>query len=182
MGSAEDKAKKKKERQEKIRKASLVLIAATIGFLHAASTIYLRGIYNIKSLLPSWGLKAGDYIINQGDFAVLTRKVAVKILVDNNLLVIEQTRQIAMLMLSVSVIYLVGKDARERTSLLLFVGGLAGVLYHVFLYSLLHWPNSLVAKDVIFLVPNPIVAPFYIPLLLSALAFAAGTFLLFKKK
>lgn len=182
MASAEEKAKKKKERQNRVRKASLVFTAATIAFIQAASTIYLREIYNVKSLLPSWGLRAGDYVINQGDFAILSRNVAVKILVDNNLLVIEQTRQVAMILLTIAVIYLAGKDARERSSLLLFIGGLAGVLYHAFLYSLLHWPDSLMTKDVVFLVPNPIVTPIYIPFLLSALAFAAGTFLLFKKK
>jgi hypothetical protein len=173
---------KKGERQEKLRRASLVAAGAAIGFMHAASTIYLREIYNIKSLLPAWGLKASDYMANYGDFAILTRNVALKILVDNNLLVMEQTRQVATLLILVALVYLVGKDPKERMSLFMFVGGIAGVLYHAFLYALLHWPTSLSDKDVILLVPNPVIAPTYIPLLVSGLALGGGFFLLFKKK
>lgn len=182
MGNLTKKVKKKKSRKAKAKFTSLVVIATTVAFLNAAAAVYLREIYNIKTLLPSWGLNKQDIVFKFGDLMVLKQDLALKILVDTNLLATEQIRQIAMLTLVGAAVYMIGKKWSERASLMLFVVGLWGVLYYAFLYAILKWPTSLLSKDVISLVPMPVIVPVYMPLLLSALAFVGGLFFILRSK
>lgn len=173
--------KKSKKKAVQAKTASLAVIALAIGFLQAASTFYLREIYSTKTLLPSWGIANKDIMFKTGDLMVLKKDTAVRILLDSNLLAAEQARQLAVFALIIGIVYFFGKDIKERGSLLLFIGGLAGVSYHAFLYALAHWPSSLLTKDVFALIPTPIIVPIYMSLLLSALALIGGTYLVFKK-
>lgn len=182
MGNLTKKVKKKKSRKAKAKFTSLVIIATAVAFLNAAAAVYLREIYNIKTLLPSWGLNKQDIVFRFGDLMVLKQDLALKILVDTNLLVTEQIRQIAMLALVAAAVYMIGKKWSERVFLMLFVVGLWGVLYYAFLYAIIKWPTSLLSKDVIALVPMPVIVPVYMPLLLSALTFIAGLFLILRSK
>lgn len=182
MGNLTKKVKKKKSRQAKAKFTSLVTIATTVAFLNAASSVYLREIYNIKTLLPSWGLSKQDVVFKVGDLMILRKELALKILVDLNLLVTEQVRQVAMLALVGAAVYMIGKKWSERMALFLFVVGMWGVLYYAFLYAIIKWPSSLLAKDVLALVPLPVIVPVYMPLLLSAMTCVGGLFLILKSK
>ncbi|MHB8842204.1 MAG: hypothetical protein ACYC56_10565, partial [Candidatus Aquicultor sp.] len=64
----------------------------------------------------------------------------------------------------------------------IFIGGLSSLLYYLFLFGFTHWPSSLLSKDIIALVPNPIIVPTYIPLVLSIVSLIGGTLLVFKRK
>ncbi|MBE0447226.1 MAG: hypothetical protein IBX64_03845 [Actinobacteria bacterium] len=181
MGSLTRRFKKRKSRKAKARLTSLITIATSVAFLHAASAFYLREVYNIKTLAPSWGIAKGDIIFSVGDLMILKNDVALKILVDTTLLTTEQIRLAAILMLVLAMVYNIGKSWFDRVSLFLFVVGLWGVLYYAFLFALLRWPDSLLSKDVITLFPLPVIVPVYIPLLFSLLVLVGSTFLVFKK-
>jgi len=182
MGNLTKKVKKKKSRQAKAKFTSLVTTAMAVAFINATSSVYLREIYNVKTLLPSWGIAKKDIIFSVGDLMILNRDIALKILVDMNLLVAEQIRQVAAIALILVIVYMIGKSWFDRLSLLMFVGGLSGMLYYAFLFALLRWPSSLLSKDILVMVPTPVIVPIYMPVLLSALAFLGGAFLVFKKK
>lgn len=182
MGKLTNKVKKKKSRKTKAKLFSLIAIAVSIAFLHAASSVYLREVYNVKTLFPSWEIAKNDIIFQLGDLMVLDRDVGLKMLVDTNLLVAEQVRQIALFLLIGVLAHMTGKGWFDRISLFLFIGGLSCVLYYLFLFALLRWPTSLLAKDVITLLPTPVIVSVYMPLLLSALAFTGSIFLVLRKK
>jgi hypothetical protein len=182
MGNLTKKVKKKKTRKARAKLISLLIIGMTVAFMQSAAALYLRDIYNVKTLLPSWKIPARDIIFAVGDLTVLKRDLAYKILVDQNVLVAEQIRLVATIALIGAIAYMLGKSSLDRISHLLFIGGLSGVFYYVFMFALMRWPTSLLAKDVIALIPTPIIVPVYIPLLLSAVVLTGGTFLVFKKK
>jgi hypothetical protein len=182
MGSLTKKAKKRKSRKAKAKLTSLVTIATSVAFLHAASTFYLREVYNIKTLAPSWGIPKGDIVFSFGDLAILKKDIALRLLADTNLLAAEQIRLAAILALMCTIVYMVGKGWFDRMSLFLFVAGLWGILYYAFLFALLRWPDSLFSKDVITLFPLPVIVPVYMPLLLSGVILAGGALLVLKRK
>ncbi|HEY3374675.1 MAG TPA: hypothetical protein VGK02_06405 [Candidatus Aquicultor sp.] len=176
-----EKKHKKKSIADRIKASSLAIIALTIGFLQAASTFYLREIYSLKTLMPTSPLGKADILFSKSDLLVLNKPTAARIIIDSNILQAEQARQLAIIALVIAIVYFAGKNNKERASLFLFVGGLAALSSVVFQFMLLHWPTSLLAKDVIVLFPMPVIVPIYIPLLLSALALVGGTYLVFKK-
>lgn len=182
MGNLSKKVKKKKSRKAKAEFTSLSVIAAAIGFLYAVSAFYLREVYNIKTLAPSWRIAKSDVIFSAGDITILKRDLALKMLVDSNLLVAEQMRLVATVGLIFAIAHLIGKSWLHRMSIFAFMGGLCGMLYYVILFGFLRWPISVLAKDVVTLFPLPVVVPVYMPFLLSVLVFTGGILLVFKKK
>ncbi len=182
MGNLTKKVKKKKSRKTKAKIASLVIISIAMGFLNTVAAFYLRQVYNAKTLLPPTGISKRDVIFNVGDVTVLNNAVTLKILVDSSLLVAEEIRQVATVALLIAFVYLLGKDMLDRIGLFIFIGGLSSLLYYLFLFGFTNWPNSLLSKDIIALVPNPIIVPTYIPLVLSVMSLIGGTLLVFKRK
>ncbi|MCL6472581.1 MAG: hypothetical protein K6T91_07165 [Firmicutes bacterium] len=182
MGNLTNKVKKKKARQKKAKFVSLFVISAAIAFFHATSTIYLRQLFNVKTLLPAGDIPKTDTIFNVGDLMVLKYEMGLKILNDKSFLLAEQIRPGAILLLLLVVIYMVGKEKLDRLGLFLYISGLFSVAYYAILYGFLGWPDSLLAKDVVSFLPVPIIVPVYMPVLLSLLVFMVGFFLVFKKK
>ncbi len=182
MGNLTNKVKKKKSRQKKIKIVSLVTIATAVAFFHAASALYLREMFNVKTLLPMWEIPKSDTIFTVGDLTILKYDMAVKILGDNILVISEQIQLVAILLLFAAVVYMIGKSMLDRFALFMFVGGLFSILYYGFLFALLRWPDSLLSKDVISFLPTPVIVPVYMPILLGALVFIGGVLLVFKKK
>ncbi|NCO66459.1 MAG: hypothetical protein COW32_00160 [Candidatus Aquicultor secundus] len=182
MGNLTKKVKKKKSRKTKAKIASLVTISLAMGFLNTAAAFYLRQVYNAKTLLPPTGISRRDVIFNVGDITILDKAVALKILVDSDLLIAEEIRQVAIVALLVAFVYLLGKDMLDRVGLFIFIGGLSSLLYYVFLFAFTRWPSSLLSKDIIAVVPNPIIVPTYIPLVLSVVSVVGGSLLVFKRK
>jgi len=182
MSNLTKKVKKKKSRQTKIKFLMLVTVAVALSFLNAASAFFLRKLYNTSTLLPSFGIAKSGVMFSFGDLTVLKHEMAFKILGDKDLLYAEQAREFAILALIFVLAYIIGKTWLERVSILLFIGGLFGALYYAFIYAFLKWPTSLVSRDIIALLPTPVIVPIYMPILLSALVFVGGFFLVFKKK
>lgn len=180
-GKSSKKSKKAKALSAKAKTVILSSMALAIGFLQATSSFYLREVFSIKTFTPSWGFTKSEIVFKGGDILVLKEQMALRILNDSNLLAAEQARQIAVLALIIALVYFIGKNIKERASLFLFVAGLAGVSYHVFLFYFLRWPKTLLAKDVMALFPVTVIVPVYMSVLLCALALIGGTYLVFKK-
>lgn len=182
MGNLTKKVKKKKSRKKKAKLTSLLTISVAMGFLNAVAAFYLREVYNAKTLLPSAGISKRDVIFNLGDITVLSKAIALKILVNSSLLIAEEIRQVAVAALLVAFVYMLGKDMLDKVGLFIFIGGLSTLLYYAFLFAFTRWPGSLLSKDIIALVPNPIIMPAYIPLALSTVCLVGGVLLVFKRK
>jgi len=88
---------------------------------------------------------------------------------------IEMTREIATLIMLVTVALLAGRDWRERAAALLWAFGIWDATYYLGLEILTQWPSSLMTQDVYFLLPVPWGGPVWVPLLADALmALLAG--------
>jgi hypothetical protein len=88
---------------------------------------------------------------------------------------IEMTREVATLIMLVTVALLAGRDWRERAAALLWAFGIWDATYYLGLEILTQWPSSLVTQDVYFLLPLPWGGPVWVPLLADALmALLAG--------
>jgi len=88
---------------------------------------------------------------------------------------IEMTREVATLIMLVTVALLAGRDWRERAAALLWAFGIWDATYYLGLEILTQWPSSLVTQDVYFLLPVPWGGPVWVPLLADALmALLAG--------
>lgn len=181
MGKLTKKVKKKKSRQARAKFIAQLTIPITIGLIQASSAFFLREIYNTKTLMPAWKVAKEDILYSAYDIMILKRDMALKILVDKNLLIAESAREVAFIALVGAIAYVLGGNMKERASMFMFVGGLSGTLYYILLFALLRWPNLLLSNDIIALIPTPVIVPVYIPFLMTVSALGAGIFLVFKK-
>ncbi len=182
MGNLTNKVRKKKSRQKKIKVVLLIIITTAIAFFHASSALYLRAMFNVKTLLPTWEIPKSDTLFTVGDLTILKYDMAIKILRDKNYVISEQIQIVAILLLLAVVVYMIGKSILDRIALFMFAGGLFSMLYYGFLFAFLRWPDSFFSKDIVSFLPTPVIVPIYMPVLLGALVFLGGTFLVLKRK
>jgi hypothetical protein len=80
-----------------------------------------------------------------------------------NIVLTEVLREIATLLMILSVAFLAGKNSRQRFAWFLFVFAIWDIFYYVFLKLLLNWPDSLLTWDILFMIPlvwtGPVLAP-----------------------
>jgi hypothetical protein len=82
---------------------------------------------------------------------------------------IEMTREVATLVMLVTVALLAGRNWRERAAALLWAFGIWDATYYLGLEILAQWPPSIFTQDVYFLLPVPWGGPVWVPLLADAL-------------
>lgn len=87
----------------------------------------------------------------------------------------EFIREIATLVMLLTVGVLAGKTWRARAGFTLLAFGVWDIFYHVFLKVMCGWSNSLLDWDILFLVPLPWWRPVLAPALVSVLMIAWGT-------
>lgn len=127
------------------------LFGVAFGFVEAAVVVYLR---TILGFIP----------ISSNELVQVTN------VLPQNLLAVEFLREIATIVMLVSVALLVGKKFKERFSIFLFVFAFWDFFYYVWLWLLIGWPSSLTTSDVLFLVPAPWISQVWFPLLTSFLS------------
>ena len=133
-------------------------VAATFGvafgFVEAAVVVYLRlGL----GLVPLGNVK---YPLPLQD-------------VPHHLLAIEVAREVATIVMLVSLALLVARRARERWAMFLYVFALWDIAYYAGLWVTIGWPSSLLSDDILFLIPVPWISNVWYPLLVSGLSVAA---------
>ncbi|UCH80715.1 MAG: hypothetical protein JSW20_13405 [Nitrospiraceae bacterium] len=121
----------------------LSLFAISMAFVESAVVVYLRAIYYPEGF--SFPLKPlTDYKI-----------------------FVEVCREIATILMLMTVAHISGRKFWERFAYLIFIFGVWDIFYYVWLKVLLKWPASLFEWDVLFLIPLPWIGPVIAPVSIS---------------
>ncbi len=118
---------------------ALSIFSIAMAALESAVVVYLRALYYPEG------------------FTVAFR------LIDEQILLIEITRELATLIMLVGVAYLAGKNRYDRFAYFLLSFAVWDIFYYVWLKVFINWPVSLFEWDVLFLIPitwlGPVLAP-----------------------
>ena len=128
----------------------LTLFSIAMAFLESAVVVYLRIIYYPEGF----------------DFPLAS--------IDASVAVTEILRELATMIMLLTVSIIAGKNFRQRFAYFIFCFGLWDIFYYIFLYLLLGWPESLLTWDILFLIPvtwtSPVIAPVIVSLTMIGIA------------
>ena len=128
----------------------LTFFAVAMAFLETTVVIYLRKLYYPEGF--AFPLKQMDFFVGK----------------------IEFFRELATLIMILTVSMLVGKTRIQKFAAFLFVFAVWDIFYYIFLYITLAWPASLLTWDILFLIPvmwtGPVIAPVINSLMMITLA------------
>jgi hypothetical protein len=82
---------------------------------------------------------------------------------------IERTREVATIVMLVSLALLVGDTWLDKMVVFLWTFAFWDMFYYLSIYLLIKWPPTLTTIDVLFLIPRPWIAPVWVPLGISLL-------------
>jgi len=85
-----------------------------------------------------------------------------------DLLFIERTREAATIIILVTIALLLEKKWLRRVATFLWVFAIWDIFYYITLKILINWPPSLSTIDCLFLIPCPLIAPVWAPLITMA--------------
>lgn len=132
------------------------LFAIAMAYLESAVVVYLRRIYGISDLIlsvPSFDPQIGA---------------------------IELGRELATLIMLLSVGWAVGKRFQSRLGFTVFAFGLWDIFYYIWLRVFIGWPKTLLDPDLLFLLPLPWWGPVLAPVLIAALMSIGGALAVIK--
>ena len=89
---------------------------------------------------------------------------------------VELVRELATMIMLMTVGVLAGKTWRQRFGYTFFAFGVWDIFYYVFLKVMCGWPHSLLDWDILFLLPLPWWGPVLAPMLIASLMIVWGTF------
>lgn len=141
-------------RRARGRWLAVVLYALAMAYVESAAVLYLRTIYG-------------------GIDPVAPRKPPFDPLPD--FVLIEIGREAATMVMLLSVGWLAGRGLAGRFGAFAVAMGVWDIFYYVFLWLFAGWPGSLVAPDVLFLIPLPWWGPVLAPMLAAAVMVVAGS-------
>lgn len=130
----------------------VVLFALAMAWMESATVTYLRTLLN----------RVNPY-------------TADPIPANTSLRWIEMGREVATLLMLLSVGWLAGRNWRTRFSYLLIAWGVWDIAYYVFLAVMGPWPRSLLDWDVLFLLPLPWWGPVLAPTAIAFLMIIGGS-------
>jgi hypothetical protein len=155
---------------------ALVLFGAAFGYIEAAAAIYLRVLYEPIHQRAFPGCPPGDL------FPLLTlERLAAEGPSGMLCLWIELGREAATLVLLAALGLALGRSFRHGFAIFLIGFGLWDLFYYVFLKALIGWPDSLLAWDLLFLLPVPWAGPVLAPVLVAVGMVGAGTLVLWRE-
>lgn len=138
------------------------LFAVAFGYVEAAVVIYIRA---AVGLLPGY---QGTLADARRLSAVLYRQPIVEIQMSPALTRIEVLREAATIVMLVAVAFVAGRSRFERWAAFLWCFAIWDITYYAGLWATVRWPYSLLAPDVLFLIPVPWVSQVWFPLLVSS--------------
>ncbi|MBI1223118.1 MAG: hypothetical protein GC180_10985 [Bacteroidetes bacterium] len=129
----------------------LVVYSIAMAALEAAVVVYLRALFygETVDLFPLQPLS-------------------------KQLLWVELIRELATVVMLVSVGWMLGKNTWSRLGYFLAAFGIWDIFYYVFLFLFIQWPQSILSWDVLFLIPVPWFGPVLAPCLISLLLIVLG--------
>lgn len=125
-------------------------LALAMAYAEAAVVVYLRRLFGIEDLVR--------------DVPPLDRLVVQ----------VEVGREAATLLILLAAGWAAGRTLQARLGFACFAFGLWDIFYYAWLKVLLGWPPSLLAPDILFMIPLPWWGPVICPVLVAALAAAGG--------
>jgi hypothetical protein len=130
----------------------LALFGIAMAHLEGVVVVYLR--------------KAIGILDSQSNNEVLSS-------IDKRYIKIEITREVATIVMLVSLALLVGVSFLDKAIVFLWTFAFWDLFYYVSLYILIKWPPSFKTIDVLFLIPKPWIAPVWFPIGVSSLTIIA---------
>lgn len=131
---------------------AVVLFAAAMAWMESATVVYVRTL--VGRLEPY-----------QAEPLPLV----------GNLYWVELVREAATMVMLGSAGFLAGRERRTRIAYFLIAFGVWDILYYVFLAVIGPWPRSILAWDILFLIPLPWWGPVLAPVSIAALMVLGGT-------
>ncbi|HDH00502.1 MAG TPA: hypothetical protein ENG95_07455 [Nitrospirae bacterium] len=98
----------------------------------------------------------------------------------DNIIIFELFRELATLIILVSLAVLAARKPVERSAWFLFCFGLWDIFYYVWLKALINWPSSIFEWDILFLIPLPWIAPVIAPVSISLLLITFGVLIIYQ--
>lgn len=139
--------------------AWLAAFAVGMAFVESAVVAYLRFLY-----YPD------GFVIGSGWEPAAVAPSALKI---------EVWREVATMIMLVAVALLAaGRSWWRRLAYFMWAFAVWDIFYYVWLFVLLRWPPSLMALDVLFLIPRSWVAPVLLPVTISGIMMASSAAIL----
>jgi hypothetical protein len=136
----------------------VVVFAVAFAWVESAVVVYLREIYF-----------GGGF-----SFPLIVRWEDGKHVIDP-LVRIEFGREIATIIILVSVGWIAGRNRFQKFCFFMIAFGVWDIFYYIWLYVMVGWPESLMTWDLLFYVPLPWVGPVITPVLIAIAMTAAGT-------
>lgn len=94
--------------------------------------------------------------------------------IDNQIAITELIRELASLVMLLSVGIIAGKNFSQRFAWFIYSFAVWDIIYYVFLYIILGWPESFLTWDILFLLPvtwtGPVLSPIIVSVLMIILA------------
>lgn len=132
----------------------LTLFGSAFGVIEGCVVVYLRELYYPQ------GFVIGPRIMDQ------------------HIMVTEIFRELATLLLLLSVAMLAVKGGLRRLAVFAFCFGVWDIVYYIVLKVVLDWPDSLLTWDILFLLPVIWSSPILAPMLVSAALIGASVVML----
>lgn len=146
------------------------VFAAAFGFVEGVVVVYLRA---AVGLLPGYQGTLSEVMRRSSEFYQQSQAITQ---FPQSLLTLEVMREAATLVMLSSVAFLTAKRVSSRAATFLWTFAIWDITYYAALWATVRWPLSLRDPDVLFLIPQPWIAPVWFPLLVSALAVVAVLF------
>jgi len=143
------------------------VFAASFGFVEAIVVVYLRA---ATGLLPGYQGTLSDVIRRSGEFYQQSQALTQ---FPRSLLTLEVFREVATILMLLSVAFLTASKPRSRATIFLWTFAIWDIFYYAALWATVRWPLSLWDADVLFLIPVPWLSPVWFPLLVSFLSLLA---------
>ncbi len=129
-----------------------------MAFLETTVVVYLRALYYPEGF--EFPLKMMDFSIGKVEFF----------------------RELATLVMILTVAMLTGKTKNQKFAAFIFVFAVWDIFYYVFLYITLAWPVSLMTWDILFLIPVTWVGPVIAPVINSIMMIILAAGILYAEK
>jgi hypothetical protein len=132
------------------------VFSIAMAYLEAAVVVYLRRVYGIT-----------DLILQVPPF-------------DAQIAAIEVGRELATLVMLLSIGWIAGKTFQSRVAFAFITFGLWDIFYYIWLRVFIGWPRSILEPDLLFLIPLPWWGPVLSPILIALLMVIGGIFAVIK--
>jgi len=140
----------------------IVAFSVAFAWVESAVVVYLREIYFDGSFY----------------FPIVVQWEDGKRVVDT-LMRIELGREIATIIMLVTVGCIIGKNAIQKFCFFMIAFGIWDIFYYFWLWIMVGWPESLMTWDLLFFIPLPWVGPVITPLLIAITMVVAGFFIIY---